>query len=157
MKHSPSIWAFASLLTLGLIAPSWGLPGNRKTFEETPLVSVAPDQPTTAGYLPWVALPRKYLFSGSFYTHLSVTEMRIDHVAENSRCTRKNRTFMISASYGQPIGNNLFSSTFELPLLSADRFKLSRLAPATMGDYVIHLSNSPMLNSSAQLVVSARF
>jgi hypothetical protein len=88
---------------------------------------------------------------------LNRTAMRIDHVADNSRCTRKNRTFMITAFFGQPIGNNLFSGTFELPIVSADRFKISRLAPASVGDYVVHLSDTPMYSSSAQLRISARF
>jgi len=83
--------------------------------------------------------------------------MRIDHVSENSRCTRKNRTFMISASFAQPIGNRMFSSSFELPILSADRLMVSRLVPASVGDYVVHLSNTPLLGSASQVLVSARF
>ena len=89
--------------------------------------------------------------------HLNITEMRIDHVSDDSHCTRRNRTFMISAGFAQPIGNRLFSSRFELPLLSADRMAVSRLHSASVGDYVIHMSDAPMYSSSAQLLLSARF
>jgi len=121
-------------------------------------VASLPVQPASAAsYMPWYAVPGRFLFSGSYYTHLNITEMRIDHVSDNSRCTRRNRVFMISATFAQPIGNRLFSSRFDLPLFSADRFMVSRLAPASLGDYVIHLSNAPLYNSAAQLILSARF
>lgn len=106
--------------------------------------------------MPWFAIPSRYIFSGNYYTHLTLTEMRIDHVSDDSRCTRKNRTFMISASVAQPIGNRLFSTQCELPLLSADHLT-THMAPASVGDYVLHLSNSPLNGPNAQLLVSTRF
>ena len=117
----------------------------------------APGQTFTTGAIPWYSFPGRFFFSGGYYMNLSITEMRIDHVSENSRCTRKNRTFMISASFAQPIGNRMFSSSFELPILSADRLMVSRLVPASVGDYVVHLSNTPLLGSASQVLVSARF
>jgi len=107
-------------------------------------------------YLPFVALPGRFLFSGGYTVHLNLTEMRIDHIATDSRCTPHNRTFMISAGFAQPVGQ-LFSSRFELPLFSADRFSMYRLAPASVGDYVVHLSNSPLYSSAASLIITARF
>ena len=116
-----------------------------------------PGQTFTTRAIPWYSFPGRYLFSGGYYMNLSITEMRIDHVSEDSRCTRKNRTFMISASFAQPIGNRLFSSSFEFPVLSADRLMMSRLETASIGDYIVHLSNTPLLGSASQMLISARF
>jgi hypothetical protein len=119
------------------------------------------DRPEMAGAasknIPWFILPGRYLFSGGYYVKLSIQEMRIDHMTDNTRCTRHNRTFMISASFAQPVGKELFSSRFELPLASADSFSPSRLAPASVGDYVMHLSNSPLVTQVSMLMLTARF
>jgi hypothetical protein len=45
----------------------------------------------------------------------------------------------------------------DVPLLFADRFSVSRLAPAAMGDYVLRLSNAPMENAAGFLRISTRF
>ena len=107
-------------------------------------------------YLPWFSVPSRFLFTGNYYAHLSRVEMRIDHVASDSRCTRQNRTFMISASYAQPIGL-MGSSRFDIPLVSADRFDVTRLAPASVGDYVVHLSDNRVYNPALYLLLTARF
>jgi hypothetical protein len=112
---------------------------------------------TIASYLPWYAVPDRYLFSGGYYMHLSITEMRIDHVADESRCTRGNRTFMIAAAFSQPIGNRLGSGRYELPLFSADRFAVSRLSHASVGDYVLHFSDAPLYHAALGLALTARF
>src|SRR5689334_9231559 len=67
-------------------------------------------------FLAWYSIPSRYLFTGNYYVHLSQKnmEMRIDHVAMDSRCTRQNRNFMISASLAQPIGHLMGSSQIEL-------------------------------------------
>ncbi len=121
---------------------------TRQSFRDAPI--------TAPKYTPWYNLADRF-FSGYYYMNLSLTELQIDHVASNSRCTRKNRTFMISASFEQPVGTNFFSGRFDVPLFFADRFTISRLAPASVGDYVLHLSNSQIENNAAYLRVSARF
>jgi len=127
----------------------------RSYIEPTQEVNLPPSSP--ASYMPWYALPSRFLFSGGYFMKLSVTELQIDHVADNSRCTRKNRTFMISASFEQPVGREFFSSRVDLPLVSADRFSVSRLAPASVGDYVLFLSNTQLDNPAAYIRLSARF
>lgn len=148
----------ASLLAWGLISPvlSWADPAVVRTFEEpSPQADARPT--TVVDFLPWYAVPDRYLFSGGYFMHLNITEMRIDHVANNSRCTPRNRMFMISASFAQPIGHDLFSSRFELPLVSADRLNVARLRPAAVGDYVAHFSNAPLSSAVLGISLTARF
>ena len=120
-----------------------------------PHVQQTPRQSPTS-FLPFIAIPGRFLFTGGYYMNLNRTEMRIDHIASDSRCTQRNRTFMISASYAQPVGQ-LFSSRYELPLFSADRFAPSRLSPASFGDYVVHLSNEPLYSAALTLQIVTRF
>jgi hypothetical protein len=144
MKNQPK------LLAVGVLAAMMLLPALSSGSPSPSNLSIAPN-------MPWFVLPGRYLFTGNYKVKLSITEMRIDHMTDDTRCTRRNRGFMISAGYAQPIGNRLFSSSFELPLLSADQMLPSRLAPASVGDYVMHLSNAPLYSSTAQLLITARF
>src|SRR6185295_10988736 len=153
MKHHRQHRRWAVVLGASLLAPvvSYASPALPMTFSGTAGNQTA--QATPTGDMPWFVLPGRYLFSGGYFVKLSIQEMRIDHMTDNTRCTRRNRGFMISASFAQPIGRELFSSSFEIPLLSADRLSVSRLAPASVGDYVMHLSNAPLYNSAAQLLI----
>jgi len=157
MKNQSRAWIIASLLAGGLLSPVLCLasPALPVSFNQGPAVRQGQPLQTT-NTMPWFILPGRFLFSGGYYVKLSIQEMRIDHMTDDTRCTRKNRTFMISASFAQPVGE-LFSSRFELPLFSADSFSVSRLVPASVGDYVMHLSNAPLYNSAAQLMVTAKF
>ncbi len=159
MKTQWRVWCWTSLLAGGLLSPlvcHAAPPAVREEFTD-PVAARAERQPSAFKDIPLYAFPGRFLFSGTYYTHLSLTEMRIDHVAINSRCTRQNRTFMISAGYLAPIGNRLGAGRFEVPFLSADSFQVSRLAPASVGDYVVHLSNDYVYSASAQLFLTARF
>jgi hypothetical protein len=158
MKKLAKIWP--SIMFVGyLLTPvsSEALQtATRQTFEE-PGYYMEPTPASAADYMPWYAIPNRFLFSGGYYADLSITELKIDHVSQNSKCTRKNRTFMISASYETPVGTNFFSTRMDVPLLFADRFSVTRLAPASVGDYVLHLSNSPMEYGAGFIRVSTRF
>jgi hypothetical protein len=154
MKISLGSWFVAGLFVLGI--------SGSATAELSPArpVSFAAGEPAIMAptrTIPWFILPGRFLLSGAYFVKLSVQEMRIDHMTDDTRCTRKNRTFMISAAFAQPIGRQLFSSGLEIPLFSADRFAVDRLAPASVGDYVLHLSNTPLTSSVAQLMLTARF
>lgn len=102
-------------------------------------------------------IPRSYLMAGNYKVHLSITEMQIDHMAQNSRLTMKNRTCLITLGYVQPIGNNLFSSRFEVPLIGNQKMGFSNWVPASTGDYVLHFSNTPVYSATLQLGASIRF
>lgn len=152
MKIPVKFALYSSLVGLLLMPVSAraAVEATRQSFQ----TGVAPVR--APNYTPWYNLTDRY-FSGYYYMNLSLTELQIDHVASNSRCTRKNRTFMISASFEQPVGRDFFMGRFDVPLLFADRLVVSRLAPASVGDYVLHLSNSQIENNAAYLRVSARF
>jgi len=103
-----------------------------------------------------VFVPQRFLFTGNYNVKLTITEMRIDHMARKSQCPMKKRSCMVSLSYAQPIGQALFSSRFDLPLLSTESLQ-SSWAMASFGDYVLHLSNTPLYSPSLRLVASVRF
>jgi hypothetical protein len=152
--YKTRIWA--SLLAGGLLLPGLGF-AEEAANESFDAGSSSGGYFTVASLMPWYAVPDRYLFSGGYYMHLNITEMRIDHVADNSRCTKRNRNFMVAVSFAQPIGNELFSSRFELPLISGEQMSVKQLHPASPGDYVVHLSNIPLINSTLGMAVAARF
>jgi hypothetical protein len=102
------------------------------------------------------SIPRTFLFSGGYKVKLSITEMRIDHMATHTRCPMTHRGCTLALSYGQPVGNDAFSSRVDFPLFSAEKVT-THWAPASFGDYVVHLSNTPMSSSSIRLLASAKF
>jgi hypothetical protein len=159
MKTQRYLAVTASVLAGGFFGPvqSWAaLPASYEAFARPAVVQTVHHK-SALEYMPIYGIPSRYLFTGNYITHLSITELRIDHISDDSRCTRQNRTFMISAGYSEPIGNRLGSGRVELPFLSADSFLLSRLTPASVGDYVVHLSNEQLYSAAAQLFLTARF
>ena len=126
---------------------------------------VAPtDQPTRyqtpedmIDLLPVVgSIPRAFFWTGGYAVKLSIKEMRIDHMTAHSRCPMKRRGCTLALSYSQPIGQQLFSSTLDFPLLSSEAVT-SHWSAATLGDYVLHLSNQPLPSRDFRLMASARF
>jgi hypothetical protein len=105
---------------------------------------------------PMWGLPRKFLFSGGYMVDLTVTEMRIDHMAIGSNCPRRNRDCLLAVSFSQPVGQGLFSSRFDFPLVSAEGLG-GNWAQASLGDYVVYLSNIPLYSPALRLLASARF
>lgn len=101
-------------------------------------------------------IPKTFLFSGGYTVDLSIKEMRIDHMTKDSKSPRQNRSCLIAFSYLQPVGDGLFSSRFDVPLLSASHIN-ARWGAASVGDYVIFLSNTPAYSSAMKLLASARF
>jgi hypothetical protein len=132
-------------------------PAVHQNLMESPANMPDTNHNSALNFTPIYGFPGRYLFSGNYFTHLSITELRIDHVTEDSRCTRRNRSFMISAGYAMPIGNQLGAGRFEVPFLSADSLTVSRLAPASVGDYVVHLSNDHLYSGAAEMFLTARF
>jgi hypothetical protein len=101
-------------------------------------------------------LPQRFLFTGDYAVNLTVTEMRIDHIAQRSRCTVAKRICILSLSYAQPVGTDFFSSRFDFPLFSASSLG-SDWSRASFGDYVIYLSNQRSYSRTMRLLASARF
>src|SRR5262245_9429169 len=134
------------IIALGtLLGPALGWGHTLATVESyrEPIAQRA-RTPSPSDFMPWYAVPDRYLFSGSYNVKLTITEMQIDHLAYDSRCSLPRRNYMIAASFGHPIGHELFSGTVELPLLAGDRLEMSRMAPAAVGDYVLRLSGTPL-------------
>ena len=101
-------------------------------------------------------IAQNYIFSGRYAFDLSIKEMRIDHMATSSTCPIKNRGCVIGLSFTQPVGTNMFSTRFDMPVISAPAYR-SHWEPATVGDYVVHLSNEPVEHPYVQLMTSVRF
>jgi hypothetical protein len=101
-------------------------------------------------------LPRRFIFTGDYAMKLTVTEMRIDHVAALSRCTVPKRVCMLSLSYAQPVGTDFFTSRFDFPLFSASSLG-SDWSRASLGDYIVYLSNHALYSRTVKLLGSARF
>ncbi len=107
--------------------------------------------------MPFLGLfTQSFLLTGRYAVDLSIREMRIDHMATSSTCPMKNRDCIIGLSFVQPVGTNRFSTRFDVPLLSAPSM-VAAWAPATVGDYVIHLANEPIQTAYAQIITSIRF
>lgn len=101
-------------------------------------------------------IPRTFLIGDGYKMDLSIDEMRIDHMATNSRSPMKHRICNVSLSYALPVAG-FFSSSFDFLLFNGDTFKPSDLSMSTLGDYVIHLSRQPLDGSTLKLVANARF
>jgi hypothetical protein len=96
------------------------------------------------------------VLADAYHVNLTVKEMRIDHMATNSRCPLRQRSCTVSLSVAQPVGSNLFSSRLDIPLLSSQQM-LSSWNTASPGDYILHLSNTALRGPDLRLVASARF
>jgi hypothetical protein len=92
----------------------------------------------------------------AYHVNLTMKEMRIDHMATHSRCPLTQRSCTLSLSIAQPVGSNLFSSRLDIPLLSSERMT-SAWNSASVGDYVLHLSNTPLRGPDLRLVATTRF
>lgn len=84
-----------------------------------------------------------YLFSGNYSAHLRLTNLRIDHMADQTECTMPKRICRLSVAYSQPIGNHMGLGEFELPLMGSSGIT-SPWSPASVGDYVASFSSIPL-------------
>lgn len=133
--------------------------GHPSTFSYTNRNSPAAfrDSDEVLAKVPVIGMIRQsFLFSGGYTADLSIKELRIDHMVSRSRCPQRNRACLFALSYSQPIGQNLFSSRFDFPLLSSETLG-GYWGPASVGDYVVHLANTPLTSPVLMLFATARF
>src|SRR5579863_3561691 len=124
-----------SLLGVGmLVIPS--LVGAHVTLDS----GDAPVQANDALPIPVVGyITQHYLFGGNYSTHLKLTNLRIDHMADQTECTMPKRICRISVAYSQPIGNHMGIGEFELPLMGSSGIT-DPWSHAAVGDYVASFS-----------------
>jgi hypothetical protein len=144
--------ALLSLCLLGTAA--WANPAVPAPLAIKPDAALYPKQEDSFQVIGW--LPRSFLLNGGYAMKLTIKEMRIDHVAEQSRATMARRACTISFSYSQPVGAELFSSRFDMPLLASERIT-SQWRAGSWGDYIIHLSDTPLRSKSFRLMANAKF
>jgi hypothetical protein len=96
------------------------------------------------------------LFIGDgFKMKLSGTELRIDHMATQTRAPMTRRTCMVSINVASPVA--FFGSSMELPLATSSGLSTG-WGMTSLGDYVLHFSKNATVESPTfGLKVSARF
>lgn len=83
-----------------------------------------------------------FLLSGNYAAHLKLTNLRIDHMADQTECTMPKRVCRLSIAYSQPIGNHVGLGEFELPLIGSEGIT-SPWSHAEVGDYIASFSDVP--------------
>jgi hypothetical protein len=134
------------------------LPATNSTARAQETLQVA--QPSVFNsvyhYSPMAIISRRFLTDGVYRFKLTTQELRIDHAARSGDEVRKPRACYWGLRYTQPVGSNLFSSRFDIPLVSSNEIGRS-WAPAAVGDYSIFLSQRPEKSTSLQFVAELRF
>jgi hypothetical protein len=106
--------------------------------------------------LPVIArIPRSFVIGDGFKIKLTQSDLRIDHMATNSRAPVSRRQCMLSFHVASPVA--FFGSQMELPILNATSLK-SRWNMSSLGDYVLMFSkDAPVESPTFGLRLSARF
>jgi len=96
-----------------------------------------------------------FFIGDGFKMKLSGTELRIDHMATQSRAPMARRTCMVSLNMSSPVA--FFGSSMELPLATSPKLG-NGWAMTSLGDYVLHFSkDAPVASPTLGFKLTARF
>lgn len=101
------------------------------------------------------AIPRTFIFGDGYQMKLSGRELRIDHMAEDSRAPASHRNCSFGLSYTTPTA--FFTSRVDIPFFSADTLAWDSWTRNSFGDYVVYFSKTPVDTATLRLVLSAKF
>ncbi len=100
-------------------------------------------------------IPRTFLMGDGYTMKLSGTQLRIDHMAEDSHSKGEKRTCMVGLSYITPVA--FFSTRIDIPIFNSPTLAFSDWSRSSLGDYVMYMSRTPVSHPALTLALTARF